>query len=195
MQRKIEYSDTPRYEGQPRKLTPYGKRVLAAIACGTALFAGGLAISKEKEIKNFFDDTFYSSVDKSVDGPMVEPNGNGRPEVLLPPDDVKMTEVTIPQDKSIALVESARLRTSPAFGDEDTGKTTMATLGEQVLLTDIDSYTLCEYPNGDRFAGFLDAEMKEIFPNVKIEEDGDGETWVNAGELRLVDKPTENPEA
>lgn len=190
MQHKTEYSNTPRYEGQSRELKPEGKRFLGKAAVLLALaVATGVGISQKENIKKFVDNTFYSSVDKNINGPEVEPNGLGRPEALTPPSFVEMTEVTIPEDKNILLVENARLRTSPVFGDEEVGKTTLATLGEQVALTDVDSYTLCEYPNGDRFIGISSQEMKVVFENVKIEFVFDDKVWVNAGETDIVDNP------
>lgn len=190
MQHKTEYSNTPRYEGQPRELTPEGKKFLgkAAAVLLALTVATGVGVSQKENIKKFFDNTFYSSVDKDIDGPAVEANGLGRPEVLTPPSFVEITEVTIPEDKNILLVENARLRTSPVFGDEEIGKTTLATLGEQVALTDIDNYTLCKYPNGDQFIGISSQEMQIVFENVKIEFDFEDKVWVNAGEVDIVDK-------
>ena len=186
----MNYKNTPEYEGQRRELKPEGKKILgrAAIVLLATIIAGGVGVAKGKEIGNYVENTLlYDSVDKNIDGPDLESNGIGRPDILPVPINAVITDEELPAGKILELEKGARLRTCPVFG-EDGDSTTLAILNEPVLLFDVDSYKLCDDGKGNKFVGIPDNEAKEIFPNVKI-EDGDGMTWFNNGESNIIDNP------
>ena len=186
----MNYKDTPEYEGQHRVLKPEGKRLLgrvAAILLAITFIGGGIAASKNKEVKNYFDNNiFYSSVDNNIDGPDLAANGIGRPDILPVPMNAKITDEEL-DGKILELEDGARLRTSPVFG-EDGDKTTLATLEQIVLAYDIDNYKLCVIGNGDVFIGISTTDAKRLFPNVKFEDCND-DIWVNAGEVDIIGNP------
>jgi len=187
----MNYRNTPEYRGQRRELKPEGRKLLgraaAALLLAATVVGGGVAVAKNKAIENYIDDIFYSSVDKNIDGPKVKDNGIGRPDILMVPEFAEITDKTLPEGKIFVLENGASLRTSPVFG-ENGDKTTLAILEEPVLLFDVDSYKSCDDGKGNTFDGISDTDAKKIFPNVKI-EDGDGITWVNAGETSIIDNP------
>ena len=189
----MSYKDVSEYiERQTEKRSKPEKSVRhlgkTAIILLATVVAGSAAIANSEEIGNYLEKTiFYSSVDKNIDGPKVRDNGLGRPDILPVPKTAEITEEKLPAGKIFELENGANLRTCPVFG-QDGDKTTLATLEEPVLLFDVENYDLCVDINGNSFIGISDTDAKEIFPNVKI-EDGDGKTWVNAGEANMIDNP------